>query len=102
MVKQSCHDSGIDIRDPSVVTSVSRKTTYSDADILLADNVDFIPPKPVRQLSRTEDDTSSQKKTTSVSFSLEDAKDGSLDNSQPKPTTEEAEKQSETKKNKVC
>lgn len=82
----------------------SRKATYSDADILLADNVDFIPPKPIRQLSRTDDDSSSQsKKTTSVSFSLEDSKDGSVDQSQAKPstTTEEAEKQAETKKNKV-
>lgn len=105
LVKQSCHDSGIDIRedrDPSVITPLSRKTTYSDADILLADNVDFIPPKPVRQQSRTEEDSGGQKKISSVSFSLEENKDGSAEQtSKPASTSEEAEKQAETKKNKV-
>ncbi|XP_065214762.1 nuclear receptor coactivator 7 isoform X5 [Planococcus citri] len=104
LVKQSCHDSGIDIRedrDPSVITPLSRKTTYSDADILLADNVDFIPPKPVRQQSRNEEETGGQKKISSVSFSLEDNKDGAEQTSKPSSTSEEAEKQAETKKNKM-
>lgn len=103
MTKQSCHDSGIDIRDPFPVGS-SRKTTYSDADILLSENPEFIPPKPVRQLSRTEDENSpNTKKSTSVSFSLEDSKESSLDQPSCKSssTNEEVEKQAETKKNKV-
>ncbi|XKL62053.1 hypothetical protein PGB90_001886 [Kerria lacca] len=103
LTKQSCHDSGIDIRDPFPVGS-SRKTTYSDADILLSENPEFIPPKPVRQLSRTEDENSpNTKKSTSVSFSLEDSKESSLDQPSCKSssTNEEVEKQAETKKNKM-
>lgn len=103
MTKQSCHDSGIDIRDPSLVGSVSRKTTYSDAELLLSDNSEFLPPKPVRQLSRGEDEASpNPKKSNSVSFSLEDSKESSLDQQSGKSSvTDDAEKQAETKKNKV-
>lgn len=104
LTKQSCHDSGIDIRDPSLIGSASRKTNYSDAEILLSDPNEFIPPKPVRQLSRPEDDLSPHpKKSTSVSFSLEDSKESSLDQASLKSslTSEEADKQAETKKNKV-
>ena len=76
LVKLSCHDSGIDIRDPPPPpVPTTRKTVYSDADILLGDG-DFVPPIPVQPLVSTssapgtlEDD----KKKQGVSFSLEDS-----------------------------
>lgn len=104
LIKQSCHDSGIDIRDPSLV-GASRKTTYSDADILLSDGAEFVPPKPLRPLSQGDDESSpSTRKSTSVSFSLDDSKDSSLDNSSSKPPSnaDDSDKQStDSKKNKV-
>ncbi len=97
MVKQSCHDSGIDIREPSLV-GPSRKTTYSDAEILLADRDEFVPPKLPRQPSRSEEDSSlGTKKSTSVSFSLDDSKENSLDLSTKSSAVEEADKPAETK-----
>lgn len=101
LIKQSCHDSGIDIRDPSLV-GASRKTTYSDADILLSD-AEFVPPKPLRPLSQGDDESSpSTRKSTSVSFSLEDSKDSSLENSSSKQpsVTDDADKQSTDSKKK--
>lgn len=109
LVKQSCHDSGIDIRDPPVL-SVPRKTVYSDADILLSES-GFLPPVPVVPLSSDHLNDAVQlrkKKTTSVSFSLEDSKEqDTLDNkiagtTEIQKIDEQAEKQAqETKKNKV-
>lgn len=104
LVKQSCHDSGIDIRDPPVL-AVPRKTVYSDADILLSES-DFLPPVPVLPLSSehlTETVQLRKKKTTSVSFSLEDSKEHDTASGVEVPKVDDqAEKQAqETKKNKV-
>lgn len=104
MVKQSCHDSGIDIRDPPVL-SVPRKTVYSDADILLSES-EFLPPVSVMPLSSEHLNDTVQlrkKKHPSVSFSLEDSKEH--DNAgltEILKVDEQAEKHAqETKKNKV-
>lgn len=103
-MKQSCHDSGIDIRDPPVL-SVPRKTAYSDADILLSES-EFLPPVPVIPMSSDHLSDTVQlrkKKTTSVSFSLEDSKEqDSAGATEVQKVDEHAEKQAqETKKNKV-
>ncbi|XP_022183710.1 oxidation resistance protein 1 isoform X4 [Myzus persicae] len=104
LVKQSCHDSGIDIRDPPVLP-IPRKTVYSDADILLSES-EFLPPVPVIPLSSDHLNDAVQlrkKKTTSVSFSLEDSKEqDSAGAIEIQKVDEQAEKQAqETKKNKM-
>lgn len=89
--KQSCYDSGIDIRDPNVVPLVQpiqTKKVYSDADIVLSS--DWVPPRtvspthisespPKEQLAgnvllqaQSLDTASGRKKTSSVSFSVDD------------------------------
>lgn len=106
MVKQSCHDSGIDIRDPPVL-SVPRKTIYSDADILLSES-EFVPPVSIMQLPSDHlnlNDTVQlrKKKQPSVSFSLEDSKEhDTTGTTEVSKVDEQAEKHAqETKKNKV-
>lgn len=104
LVKQSCHDSGIDIRDPPVL-SVPRKTVYSDADILLSES-GFLPPVPVVPMSSDNLSDAVQlrkKKTTSVSFSLEDSKEqDTAGATEVQKVDEQIEKQGQdTKKNKV-
>lgn len=104
LVKQSCHDSGIDIRDPPVL-SVPRKTVYSDADILLSE-AEFLPPVPVLPFSSDHLNDTVQlrkKKTTSVSFSLEDSKEqDTASATENQKIDDQSEKQAqETKKNKV-
>ncbi|VVC26201.1 Hypothetical protein CINCED_3A008680 [Cinara cedri] len=104
LVKQSCHDSGIDIRDPPVL-SVPRKTVYSDADILLSES-EFLPPVSVLPLPSEHFNETVQlrkKKTTSVSFSLEDSKEHDTSGgTEVQKVDEQAEKQAqETKKNKM-
>lgn len=97
LVKLSCHDSGIDIRDPPpVVPQLPRKSVYSDADVLLSD--DFVPPVAIQPLRPEEDVDGRRKKTSSVSFSLEERKEGE-DDQVPLREKDDAEK--ETKKNKV-
>ncbi|XP_065368215.1 oxidation resistance protein 1 isoform X2 [Calliphora vicina] len=80
--KQSCYDSGIDIRDPIPnVQPIPKKTVYSDADIVLSS--DWVPPKPIAitPLSESPPRASldagmgaggTRKKTSSVSFSVDD------------------------------
>lgn len=143
LVKQSCHDSGIDIRDPAhgsslttgatggsgssaassvasipIVAPIAAKKVYSDADIVLS--ADWVPPLTIAPthlhdssprsssslvssahqstLSTLTSDAGGRKKTSSVSFSVDEhdahgatgpAGSGSLD------------KGGETKKNKV-
>lgn len=104
-MKHSCHDSGIDIRDPPML-SVPRKTVYSDADILLSES-DFIPPVSVAPLSSDQLNDAVQlrkKKATSVSFSLEDSKEQETSSAAEvqQRIEEQADKQAQdTKKNKV-
>ncbi|XP_052888506.1 nuclear receptor coactivator 7 isoform X5 [Anopheles moucheti] len=145
LVKQSCHDSGIDIRDPAhgsslttgggttggsgssaassvasipIVAPIATKKVYSDADIVLS--ADWVPPLTIAPthlhdtsprsssslvssshqstLSTLTSDAGGRKKTSSVSFSVDEhdphgatvpAGSGSLD------------KGGETKKNKM-
>lgn len=99
LVKSSCHDSGIDIRDPPpVVPAVPKKAVYSDADVLLSD--DFVPPIPVHPLlPEGEESTERRKKTSSVSFSLDDAKEG--EEGIPMREKQEDGDRQESRKNKV-
>lgn len=102
LVKLSCHDSGIDIRDAGVLESVGAgshvppgqvepdpvlpqtKKVFSDADIINSSPNDWIPPKTVAQLTSIIDtvgiqsgDAYNRKKTSSVSFSLDSNVDSS-------------------------
>lgn len=85
----SCHDSGIDIRDPlPVVQPVVTKKNYSDADIVLSS--EWVPPLTIAPTIYTDTisnartsaqahnlDVGGRKKTSSVSFSVEDQNDNS-------------------------
>ncbi|XP_032289398.1 nuclear receptor coactivator 7 isoform X6 [Drosophila virilis] len=81
--KQSCYDSGIDIREPiPTIQPIPKKTVYSDADIVLSS--DWVPPKtivpthfsesPPRStiLGQSLDAGGARKKTSSVSFTVDD------------------------------
>ncbi|XP_063696016.1 oxidation resistance protein 1 isoform X3 [Culicoides brevitarsis] len=109
MSKVSCHDSGIDIRDPvPIVQPIPTKKVYSDADIVLSK--DWVPPVTIvpTQVSDTRSLSASshqnliqsqnlegagRKKTSSVSFSIDD-------NSESANNTTTSDKSSE-KKNKM-
>lgn len=104
LVKLSCHDSGIDIRDPNppfpVVQPIPSKKVYSDADIVLSS--DWVPPITIAPTNITTDslDTGSaingRKKASSVSFSL--------DSNPEEPEKDEEHKdddKQETRRNKV-
>jgi len=108
--KQSCYDSGIDIREPIPnVQPIPKKTVYSDADIVLSS--DWVPPKTIVPTHFSESPPRSsilgqnldnigghRKKTSSVSFSVEG-------NDQPQPQQQQQQQQSNEKsgekKNKV-
>ncbi|KRG01775.1 uncharacterized protein LOC6574350 isoform X20 [Drosophila mojavensis] len=83
--KQSCYDSGIDIREPiPTIQPIPKKTVYSDADIVLSS--DWVPPKNILPTHFSESPPRStifgqsldaagggaRKKTSSVSFSVDD------------------------------
>ncbi|XP_070138324.1 nuclear receptor coactivator 7 isoform X9 [Drosophila bipectinata] len=84
--KQSCYDSGIDIREPIPnVQPIPKKTVYSDADIVLSS--EWVPPKTIVPTHFSESPPRStilgqsldagtaggaRKKTSSVSFSVDD------------------------------
>lgn len=92
LIKQSCHDSGIDIRDPNTiiphVQPIATKKNYSDADIVLS--TEWVPPLTIAPTLYTETpstnalsaqqiqmqnqnvETGGRKKTSSVSFSVDD------------------------------
>uniref|UniRef100_A0A0A1WPL9 Oxidation resistance protein 1 n=1 Tax=Zeugodacus cucurbitae TaxID=28588 RepID=A0A0A1WPL9_ZEUCU len=86
LAKQSCYDSGIDIREPIPnLQPIPKKTVYSDADIVLSS--DWVPPKTISPTLMSESPPRSsvlsaqsldagtaggRKKTTSVSFSVDD------------------------------
>ncbi|KAJ8926700.1 hypothetical protein NQ314_020916 [Rhamnusium bicolor] len=74
LVKESCHDSGIDIRESSLppVMPIPAKKQYSDADIVLSK--DWVPPitiAPTNVSMHSESESPARKKTNSVSFSLD-------------------------------
>lgn len=103
--KLSCHDSGIDIRDPAILQQLLLQANklpqappkkYSDADIVLSD--DWVPPIPlVTPLGVSHLTTSGyeqqhdRKKASSVSFSVDEAE----------PQNALADKSGGEKKNKV-
>lgn len=104
LVKLSCHDSGIDIRDPNppfpVVQPNPAKKVYSDADIVLSS--DWVPPITIAPTNITTDSLDSgsvingRKKASSVSFSL--------DSNTEEPDKDEEHKdddKQETRRNKV-
>ncbi|XP_055853150.1 nuclear receptor coactivator 7 isoform X23 [Episyrphus balteatus] len=79
--KQTRYDSGIDIRDPIPnVQPIPKKSVYSDADIVLSS--DWVPPKTISPTNVTETTTNAssldmpsfggRKKTSSVSFSVDE------------------------------
>lgn len=85
--KSSCHDSGIDIRDPLLPALLQTKKNYSDADILLSSDwvppitiaptdVCDTPPRPHSSILGISDTTTTtiggRKKTSSVSFSVDE------------------------------
>ncbi|XP_011702800.1 PREDICTED: oxidation resistance protein 1 isoform X6 [Wasmannia auropunctata] len=103
LVKQSCHDSGIDIRDPNppipVVQPIPSKKVYSDADIVLSS--DWVPPITIAptNVTSTLEATSAingRKKASSVSFSLE----SNAEEPEKDEEHKEDDKQ-ETRKNKM-
>ncbi|XP_034176829.1 TLD domain-containing protein mustard isoform X6 [Osmia lignaria lignaria] len=87
LVKLSCHDSGIDIRDPNppfpVVQPNPSKKVYSDADIVLSS--DWVPPITIAPTNLTTDTVDSgsaingRKKASSVSFSLDNTEEPEKD-----------------------
>ncbi|XP_011313375.1 oxidation resistance protein 1 isoform X3 [Fopius arisanus] len=106
LVKQSCYDSGIDIREPippiPVVQPIPSKKIYSDAEIVLSS--DWVPPitiAPSNVTSTTTLDTglsvNGRKKASSVSFSLDSNAEEPDKDEEHKP---EDDKQ-ETRKNKM-
>ncbi|XP_071629962.1 nuclear receptor coactivator 7 isoform X5 [Temnothorax longispinosus] len=103
LVKLSCHDSGIDIRDPNppipVVQPIPSKKVYSDADIVLSS--DWVPPITIAptNVTSTLEATSAingRKKASSVSFSLE----SNAEEPEKDEEHKEDDKQ-ETRKNKM-
>ncbi|CAG2064197.1 unnamed protein product, partial [Timema podura] len=119
LVKQSCHDSGIDIHEVGVTDLVAQASTsadsnepdltnlhpitkkvYSDADIILGS--EFVPPLTSGLMSMSQDSAiieGSRKKTSSVSFSL-DSNHEAEGTGMDKDSGEEGEKH-ETRKNKM-
>ena len=103
LVKQSCHDSGIDIRDPNsplpVVQQIPSKKVYSDADIVLSS--DWVPPITIASTNvtntlETNSTANGRKKASSVSFSL----DSNTEEMEKDDDHKDDDKQ-ETRKNKV-
>lgn len=115
LMKQSCHDSGIDIRDPNLPVVLHTKKNYSDADIVLSS--DWVPPITIAPTdytdtpsSRSSHDTRlsagstslaepqviGRKKTSSVSFSVDDNSD-----SQQALSTSSDKTSDNNKKNKM-
>ncbi|XP_011140266.1 oxidation resistance protein 1 isoform X7 [Harpegnathos saltator] len=103
LVKLSCHDSGIDIREPNppipIVQPMPSKKVYSDADIVLSS--DWVPPitiAPTNITSSLEAGSAinGRKKASSVSFSLE-----SNAEEQEKDEDHKEDDKQETRRNKM-
>ena len=113
LVKLSCHDSGIDIRDAGIVDPVGAgshvppvqaepdrivpptEKVFSDADIINASPDDWVPPNTIAHVLDTvgiqSGDTSNRKKTSSVSFSLDSNADSSGEGTVTSDVKEEAD-----------
>ncbi|XP_068904183.1 oxidation resistance protein 1 isoform X2 [Tenebrio molitor] len=103
LVKESCHDSGIDIRESSVPPIAPHPKKYSDADIVLSK--DWVPPitiAPTNVSGTSETESPARKKTNSVSFSLDsssEAESGLPLSTSCSESKEDSEK-ADTRKNK--
>lgn len=112
--KQSCYDSGIDIRDPIPnIQPIPKKTVYSDADIVMSS--DWVPPKNISPTHVSESPprssivggqsldaaAGSRKKTPSVSFSVDDNGDAQQQVAAAAAAQAHAADKSGEKKNKV-
>lgn len=121
--KESCHDSGIDIREsslPPVIPIQTKKVSwifvsikkdgfiffsqqYSDADIVLSK--DWVPPITIAptNVTNTQEIFSPRKKNNSVSFSLDSTSE--LDSTLPTLTSsiesKDEHEKAENRKNKV-
>jgi LysM repeat protein len=104
LVKESCHDSGIDIRESSVPPIAPHPKKYSDADIVLSK--DWVPPitiAPTNVSGTSETESPARKKTNSVSFSLDsssEAESGLPLSTSCSESKEDSEK-ADTRKNKM-
>ncbi|XP_063918186.1 oxidation resistance protein 1 isoform X4 [Zophobas morio] len=104
LIKESCHDSGIDIRETSIPPIVPHTKKYSDADIVLSK--DWVPPitiAPTHVSGSSDTESPARKKTNSVSFSLDSSSEA--DTGVPLSTScseskEDSEK-ADTRKNKM-
>lgn len=81
LAKESCHDSGIDIRETSLppVVPIQTKKKYSDADIVLSK--EWVPPitiAPTNMSMGSDSESPARKKTNSVSFSLDSSSDADM------------------------
>ncbi|XP_032676390.1 oxidation resistance protein 1 isoform X3 [Odontomachus brunneus] len=103
LVKLSCHDSGIDIREPNppipIVQPMPSKKVYSDADIVLSS--DWVPPITIAPTNitgslETGSAINGRKKASSVSFSLE-----SNAEEQEKDEEHKEDDKQETRRNKM-
>ncbi|XP_065172056.1 oxidation resistance protein 1 isoform X4 [Atheta coriaria] len=111
LTKQSCHDSGIDIRDtsmPPVVAMPTKKPltqVYSDADVILSN--DWVPPltiAPTHVTNTESTDSPGRKKTNSVSFSLDSSSEADQSSaclSSSATDKDELDKGGESRKNKM-
>ncbi|CAH1133819.1 unnamed protein product [Ceutorhynchus assimilis] len=110
-IQESCHDSGIDIRETPAapVVPIAIKEHYSDADIVLSK--EWVPPvtiAPTYHHSLSSDSESpARKKTNSVSFSLDSGSDAensgaaAINFSTSLVESKEESEKSESRKNKM-
>ncbi|ENN76261.1 hypothetical protein YQE_07226, partial [Dendroctonus ponderosae] len=106
-LKESCHDSGIDIREAPLLPliPIPIKEHYSDADIVLSK--EWVPPVTIASTHHSlSSDTESpaRKKTNSVSFSLDSSTDADASTTQCSTTlldSKEDTEKSESRKNKM-
>ncbi|XP_044268620.1 oxidation resistance protein 1 isoform X2 [Tribolium madens] len=102
LVKESCHDSGIDIRETNIPPVAPHpKKQYSDADIVLSK--EWVPPITIAPTNVSDTESPARKKTNSVSFSLDSSSE--VESGLPLSTScsesrEETEK-ADTRKNKM-
>ncbi|KAJ8951799.1 hypothetical protein NQ318_019772 [Aromia moschata] len=107
LAKESCHDSGIDIRETSLppVVPLPTKKQYSDADIVLSK--EWVPPitiAPTIVSLGSESESPARKKTNSVSFSLDsssEADQGALPPPAGGSESKEDVEKADSRKNKM-
>ena len=107
LVKLSCHDSGIDIRDEVKEVIAPTKKSFSDADIILAPKNEFIPPLTTEAIAaaaaaaQAAAQANGRKKTSSVSFSVDSNPEHSEEETSSITAQGKDEDKQESKRNKV-